>query len=122
MSSVYAGSLPNNPGNNVNNPTSAGGKLTTPDSCEIEILNNSFRHLYISGSYGDVPMRSFEMSRFNTWYHIPMDPIQPGYCYSYMFLQIATNDGVIYSGYPVAGSILNIQYLAGKAKVAVTKK
>ncbi len=93
-----------------------------PGYCQIEIINDSYQNVLVSGQFDD----GAALSPFNIYPHeIPhyVSLFYYNYCHANMYLSITSNGYVIYSGYANVGSTIRIvPYLQGQLKAKVSVK
>lgn len=105
------------------NDKAASKTVNYPAFCEIEIINNSYDNVTVSGVFDDgVAMQPFNVYSFEAAHYISL--YYYGYCHSGMNLYINTWNGyTLWSGYtPVQTSIRIVPYLANQVKAEITKK
>ena len=93
--------------------------------CDIEIINDSYSSVVVSGYYDDrLPLIPFRIYSFEFSHYIDM--FYSGYCHAWMYLTIETFDGYpIFSNYVYTGSTIHIVpwlYNAIKANVENKRK
>jgi hypothetical protein len=94
-------------------------RVSYPGYCEIEIINNSYENVHISGVFDDgIPLEPFNIYSFESPHYISLRYY--GYCHSGMDLYVNT---WIYAGYmPRNSTLYVIPYLAGKPKADIKAK
>lgn len=98
------------------------------DSCNVEIMNDSFSDITVYGRYDDgVPVTPFNIYRYEYSHYVDLfypDLLDMWRCHSGVYLSIVTLYGgyPIFSGYVFVGSIVHVvPSLAGKMKVEIQK-
>lgn len=76
--------------------------------CDIEIINDSFSSVLVSGYYDDrMPLIPFSIYSFEFSHYIDM--FYSGYCHSWMYLTIETFEHYpVFSSYVYTGSTIHI--------------
>jgi hypothetical protein len=107
---------------NADVKTAAKGAMT-PGFCEIEIINDSFDDVHVSGVFDDGEVLiPFNIYSFAGPHYI--DLFYDGYCHAGMTLYVDTFSGSrVYAGYtPIHSTIHVVPFLGNQAKVEVQKK
>lgn len=103
--------------------TTEAMKPKYPGYCQIEIINNSFSDVRVSGIFDDgTPLYPFTVYSFESPHYISL--YYYGYCHAGMTLYIDNYYGYnIYSGYTLTDSTVRIYpFLKNQAKAEVVKK
>ena len=96
-------------------------KLTYPGFCEIEIINDSFSDLRVSGTFDDGTGLDFYIYRYEAPHYISL--FYYGYCHSGMYLTVQTPFYTVYSDWTNAyDSIRVVPYLKNKIKAEVSTR
>jgi hypothetical protein len=110
--------------NNLNTSVQAATKgALTPGFCEIEIINNSFDNVRVSGVFDDGdPILPFNMYSFEAPHYV--DLFYDGYCHAGMTLYIDTFSGYrVYAGYtPTHSTVTVAAALTKQPKVEIHTK
>jgi hypothetical protein len=112
----------NNPNPKTNVQTAPKGNLA-PGFCEIEIINNSFDDVRVSGVFDDgAPIDPFNIYSFEAPHYV--DLFYSGYCHAGMTLYVDTFSGYrVYAGYtPTQSTVTIVPFLAKQPKIEVHAK
>lgn len=102
--------------------------VTSPGYCGIEIVNRTYRGVFVEGRFDDGTPLSFVVDAFDAPHVIHLDYYDRrfgySFCHSGMNITIEDYRGdIIYSGYTLEGTTLNVvPYLNSQAKIEVKKK
>ena len=123
ISSVFAANQHLHPqaGNAEKAPANKG--LTYPGYCEIEIINQSYDDVRVSGLFDDgIGLQPFSIYSYESPHYISL--YYYGYCHAGMNIYIDTYSGYrVYAGYtPTNSTIRIVPYLAKQVKAEVTAK
>ena len=123
FSSVFAANQHLHPKADSVEKSPAKTELKYPGYCEIEIINQSYDDVRVSGVFDDgLYMQPFSIYSYESPHYISM--YYYGYCHAGMNIYIDTYSGYrIYAGYTSTNSTIRIvPYLAKQAKAEVTTK
>lgn len=96
-------------------------KMLYPGYCQIEVINNSFTDVYVSGRFDDGSMIDFSIYRYESPHYISL--FYYFYCHSGMDLTIQTPYGIVYSQWTSVDSTVQIvPFLKKGVKVEVKPK
>lgn len=122
-SSVFADNRHIHPSVKANSDTASAKKAMMPDYCEIEIINNSYDHVTIFGTFEDgatlIPfdIYRYEYPHYISLYYPDFDGVYR--CHSTMFLHIETFDHyTLFSNYVRVGSTIRLLPFVGKTSKA----
>lgn len=116
--SVFAANQHIHPKATDNNTKQAADKLTYPAYCEIEVINNSYDNVRVTGVFDDgTILPPFNVYSFESPHYISL--FYYGYCHAGMNIYVDTWSGYrIYAAYtPVHTSVKVYPYLAKQLKV-----
>ena len=108
--------------------TAVASKAMMPGFCEIEIINRSYDHVTVFGTYEDnsqiapFDIFSYGYPQYISLFYRDFDGVYR--CHNTMYLAIETfNHYPVYTGYTMVGSTINIvPYLNKQVKAEVRKK
>lgn len=86
FSHVYAANVHTHPKTDTTDKNAVAKGLTYPGYCQIEIINDSFSDVHVSGTYDDNAPVDFYVYRYEAPHYINM--FYYGYCHSSMYLTI----------------------------------
>lgn len=95
-------------------PKTSDNKLKWANSCEIEIVNNSFDDVNVFGTFDDGALLApFTIKWYDFAHYISL--YYYGYCHAGMHLYLETTDGMpLYSSFTLGGTTIKIKTYFGK--------
>lgn len=117
FANAFAANLHTNP-NAQNAPKAAAGEKS-PGYCEIEIVNNSWSDVRVTGTFDDGAYVDFMVYAFEAPHYINL--YYYGYCHSGMYLTLSTWSSIIYDRWTPTSSTIRINSLASEAAKGANK-
>lgn len=115
---VFAANVHLNPNVDAADKKSIAKEMMYPGYCQIELINESFTDVYVTGTFDDGAMIDFSIYRYEAPHYINL--FYYFYCHSGMYLTVQSPYGVVYSGWTSVDSTVRIvPYLKGvKAEIS----
>lgn len=119
FANVFAANSHLHPKADAADKKSISKNVAYPGFCQIEIINDSFTDVNVSGTFDDGAGINFNIYRYESPHYISL--FYYFYCHSGMYLNIVSPYGTVYSGWTNVNSTIRIvPFLKNQAKAQVS--